>query len=219
MSPRKLSLFVLLLGLIVCHTQTSFASHRTYTVNDQISLSEISIQLYGKPEQWKEIAQYNHLKRPYRIRIGQILKLKHKPTLSEAEGNAALLALWRNRFGLNLQSAPVVSLEDAMKASEALKKAELTPAAISSESNFKQGLGFYQQRNYKKAQLFFERARKSNPDSYPTWFYEINCLKAQHRFSGARELAHQLILSHSELASMPALSESALNHFSENGSE
>ena len=219
MSPRKLSLFVVLIGLVIFKTQSCFASNREYVVNDQISLSEISIQLYGRPELWKEIAQYNHLMRPYRIHIGQILKLKHKAAVSKAQGNAMLLAFWRNRFGLSTQLAIVTPIDSAVKVSETVKKSQLPSAVILGESNFKQGLVLYQQQNYAKARPFFEMARKSNPDSYAAWFYEINCFKAEQHFSAASKLARQLVLAHPELATMPALSEASLHRFSEDGSE
>ena len=65
---------------------------------DTRTLSEVSIVVYGNDQHWQEIATWNQIEAPFRIRPGQDLRLEKKPTLTLKEGNAKLLEMWRHHF-------------------------------------------------------------------------------------------------------------------------
>jgi len=71
---------------------------QSYTIDSVPSLSEIALRLYGSSGAWREIAEWNGLKPPYRLRRGQKLILKRSPTLTPAQGNQLVLEMWRRRL-------------------------------------------------------------------------------------------------------------------------
>lgn len=80
-----------------------------YILRDRLTLSEISIQLYGTKRHWRKIAELNHISAPYRVRIGQKFRLPKRPTLTLEEGNVELLAMWRKRFKLEEKRVTAVA--------------------------------------------------------------------------------------------------------------
>lgn len=66
-----------------------------YQVNRRAThLYMISRDLYGDDKSWREIANANDLKAPYRLELGQSLRIQNPPQLSEAEGDQVLIKAW-----------------------------------------------------------------------------------------------------------------------------
>ncbi len=74
-----------------------------------LSLSVLSSVIYGTSKRWKKIADWNHLKAPYRIYLGQSLLLKKPFKLSEEEFNERLLTVWRKALLKRHSRAPYSS--------------------------------------------------------------------------------------------------------------
>ncbi len=92
--------FVCLLAFVGTASQAS----PVYTVEKETpTLTEISLFLYGDARHWPEIARVNRIEAPYRLQLGQKLKLSNRTQVSQAEGEAAQLRYWRAYFGLPLK--------------------------------------------------------------------------------------------------------------------
>lgn len=74
-------------------------SYSYFVVNDSgLSLSVISTMIYGTCKKWKKIAEWNHLKAPYRIYLGQKLRIKGEISVTQKEMAERLLNLWRSQM-------------------------------------------------------------------------------------------------------------------------
>jgi hypothetical protein len=66
-----------------------------YKVSERAStLYMISRDLYGDENDWTRIAEWNGLKKPYTLRLGQLLAIHTEPKLDEVEGTRALISGW-----------------------------------------------------------------------------------------------------------------------------
>jgi hypothetical protein len=75
----------------------SRSPHReqVFLVNDSgLNLSFLSTIVYGTSKKWREIAKWNHLKRPYHIHLGQRLVLKNAPVFKDEVVKLKLRNLW-----------------------------------------------------------------------------------------------------------------------------
>ena len=78
------------------HTASKKKGLQSFVVNDSgLSLSVISTMVYGTCKRWPQIAKLNHLRAPYRIRLGQHLVLETSVAVSKREMEGRLLSLWR----------------------------------------------------------------------------------------------------------------------------
>ena len=75
------------------------APFQTFVVNESgLSLRVLSEVVYGSKDDWEEIAQWNQLKAPYPLFVGQRLKLKLAEPLSRSEFNRRLLQIWKAKL-------------------------------------------------------------------------------------------------------------------------
>ena len=70
-----------------------------YTVNERApTVWRISTELYGNPNIYsKKIIEWNQLKEPYRLSVGQKLTLQEAPKLTENEGTQKLIVWWQGQ--------------------------------------------------------------------------------------------------------------------------
>lgn len=85
----------------------------TYVVEQYDTLSEISIKLYGTSRRWREIARWNGLEDPHKIRSGKRLLLEEAPTVEPEVGNVLLVEMWRHRFGVDIERPGPKSIDEA----------------------------------------------------------------------------------------------------------
>jgi len=123
---RLLAFAVLFSGGI---TATATAQDRLeYIVDEETpSLCVVGIYLYGHCAMHREIARWNDIPPPYRIKLGQKLILEKVPELTPAEGRAKLLWAFRKKFGLP-ETGTVVSTPPPKKL-EKLTYTEITKLA------------------------------------------------------------------------------------------
>ena len=74
---------------------TEADGHLTYQVGPRApTLYMISRDLYGSEARWKDLAEWNHLEKPYRLTPGQRLVIESPPTSDEAAGDEAVAKAW-----------------------------------------------------------------------------------------------------------------------------
>jgi hypothetical protein len=78
--------------------QKANLSNLRYTVRADDTLRELSILFYGKPKYWRRLALSSQLKPPYHLIPGSVLVLPQPRRLTQAQGEAALLAYHRRRL-------------------------------------------------------------------------------------------------------------------------
>lgn len=116
-------------------TKKKSKAKKVFIVQDGMDLSQISLLLYGTDSRWVELATFNHLKRPYRLFVGQKLKLKSAPTIKKTEGRQKLVERWRKHFDYVSQSAAdagaavVTTQTDAAATAEAAPPVDGAPTA------------------------------------------------------------------------------------------
>ena len=69
-----------------------------FEIDETITLSEVSVLLYGTVKKWSEIAKWNQIKPPYTLKFKRRLVLNEKPTLTREQGRKELLSM-RSRLG------------------------------------------------------------------------------------------------------------------------
>lgn len=68
-----------------------------YVVNERApSLSMIALELYGDAKLGNEIAKWNHLRKPYKLALGQKLRLERKPTKDPKKADESLVNAWES---------------------------------------------------------------------------------------------------------------------------
>ena len=113
----------------------SKAGDYVYKVEDTgTNLSLISLELYGKANQWRKIAEWNGIQAPYLIRIKQKLVLKEAPTLTQEQSDEVLLAYWRRKMGLTGEPAVASYSPPAETRHVETQQAEVTPPTPSAET-------------------------------------------------------------------------------------
>lgn len=181
---------------------------------DARTLSEIALFHYGKTKALKEIAEWNNLSSPYRLRLGQKLVLKRKP-ISEEKGNSILLAMWRKKFGLSTETAQVrrtepkgeqstqfASIEpdpnrDEPPALVERKIAEYIPE--SPEKLYENGRVYFEQRKYRSALPLLNKSREMNSAFVPAWILEIKSLQKLGKKGEAQGLSDQFVSARPEM--------------------
>lgn len=94
-----------------------------YQVTDGDSgLTAVSVRLYGTTEYWKSLADLNHIKAPFTIREGRLLKLPRLPVLNKKEGEAAVTAFYHSQ---------IARKSELMTAHNKRSTAERSPASAS----------------------------------------------------------------------------------------
>lgn len=69
-----------------------------YTVNERApTLWRVSNELYGNAKYTEEIIQWNDLKEPYKLSLGQKIILKEAPKLTATEGTVQLIVWWQEK--------------------------------------------------------------------------------------------------------------------------
>lgn len=93
---------LLILSTLVFSEVSALAAHKKkskvlyHKVNSDFrTLGEVSLFLYSKVQRFKDIARWNHLRPPYKISVGQKLRLKDPPILQPEEGRKLLVQMWQ----------------------------------------------------------------------------------------------------------------------------
>lgn len=191
-----------------------------FTVDDHLSLSEISVLLYGTTRRWKELAETNSLQAPYPVHLGQRLKLKTPPSISLEEGRDRLLKMWRTRFGLHdepvapaqpdfqtLSESPAESQRVNQRFEEEQKLA--TAAApeksveLDAEAALREGQSALQHGLLPEARDLLERARTLDPASVEAWIAEMRALELLRKNDEARSIARDFAARFPDLAELP----------------
>jgi len=87
-----------------------------------LSLGLLSQVALGTKDRWQEIAQWNQLKTPYHLYVGQKIMLKMPEKLSTEDFNERLLKIWRTKLQDEDTS---IHFNDSVRLISAVKKDEL----------------------------------------------------------------------------------------------
>jgi predicted Zn-dependent protease len=158
------------------------------------TLSEISAYLYGTAKKYTQIAQWNGIAAPYKIRQGQCLKLKEAPRMTPEQG----LAEVQRRRGES-PSVATVAPQPILIPLPFKKNEEAT------EKQLDQGEKALKDGHYSHAIEVFHAAREQDPESVAAWLFEIQALNMSHHEADARELARRLVSKQDELKEIPYL--------------
>lgn len=94
-------------GRWLASAETDSGQEFQFKVFDEgLTLSIISKIIYGNTKKWQEIAEWNQISAPYRIRLGQVLILKGVAPVPEAELKKRLLDLWRAKLSKRAPQIP-----------------------------------------------------------------------------------------------------------------
>ena len=195
-----------------------------YVVQRGDILGEISIRLYGTSRLWKKIAKWNHLEDPDHILEGDKLILMKPPKLTAEEGDKAVATMRKKRdekmFSANEPSRalsavptaevpipeekpPQAFVEDLRLSKEEEKK-NLSQPELTAQEAYEQGEQDFSKKDYEESALMFHKSRTLNPDSLPSWFFEIRALKMKTEGEEeAKSVAHEFIKEHPELIELP----------------
>lgn len=175
-----------------------------YVIRDAITLHEISILHYGSKRYARKIIQWNKLKNPNRLFLGQRLKLKKKPTLSATEGNQLLLKMWRKQLSVSESEETGATTQTEKKVttySEA--KAILNQFRKDPEIVLESGQELFQKKEFAKALPLLRASRKKDPESTSAWLLEIRALIELKQEEAAQTLAKEFIQLKPQLSSLP----------------
>jgi hypothetical protein len=189
------------------HRSSKLQRSKSFHVVDENAptLTEISIFLYGTPDEWPKIAKFNGLRRPYRLHLGDKLKLPRKRSLKKSEGLIAVRNYWRKHFGLGdaFPSIPPTALPQGPEARTVAPTVEIhktsegktafvippgaappphppeaqAPTRDTEEIGLDQAKLLLDDGKTKDALRGFRKWRQKNPNYLPAWFYEFQCLK------------------------------------------
>lgn len=144
-------------------------------------LSTVSILLYGTTRFFDQIAQWNQLKPPYKISLGQKLILRKQPTVSINEGRLLVRKMWAKQLGsifANLRSREIASDE---------------------EIAFEAAVKLYEKQEYHIALKTFSRIHKESPDNLTNRIYELKTLQALSRKKKVKALVQELLEEHPKM--------------------
>lgn len=147
------------------------------------SLGVISIYSYGTTRYAKQIGQWNGIRPPYRLKLGQTLALKRQPTLNAADGEAAVAQMWRGRAAVQ---------EIASKTKPQAEPRDLFDRAVQASSP-------------DETLALLRRNRKRDPGHLPTWFQELRILKTLGRTQEVAKVAEELVATNPNVAQVPAV--------------
>lgn len=176
-----------LLIAIFCLTTLSARSDQSAwevtTSRSLNTLGVISIYSYGTTRYAKQIAGWNGIPAPYRLKLGQKLKLKRQPTLSPVDGEAAVAQMWRGQ---------AVIEQIASKAKPDPRSRDLFDRAIQASSP-------------DETLALLRRNRQRDPNHLPTWFQELKLLKTLGRTEEVAKVAEELVAKNPNVAQVPAV--------------
>lgn len=178
-----------------------------YLVDGEIqTLGEISMFLYGTHKRATQIAEWNGLSPPYALSIGQKLMLLEPPRVSPEEGRAALLAMWRERFGLpEADDQPLLNLKP-LDADE-LRIVEQSESSAESELRLEDGEALMEKNDLEGARIQFVRARDLEPNQIGAWFLELHVLRRLERRKELAQVLSMLVVRFPQLADIFAISD------------
>ena len=201
-------------------TDTNTAG-KSYLVEADLSLSMIALKLYGNGKMARQLAHWNHLKKPYRMIPGQKLILNKPPELSEAEGNLLIKNHWLAKMNLisqpeeaaapEIKKAPPTKEEIEVKFQEVVKKAEeanyqdLSQSEVSASKAQDEGEKNFKIQKYDEALALFQQSRKQDEEPLAPWLYEIRTLKLLNRAGDAKVAARAFVKRHPEAAEFPSI--------------
>ncbi len=182
---------------------------------DARTLSEVALYLYGRASVYKQIAEWNSLSPPYRLRLGQKLVLKKLPRLTAEEGSRRLLNHWRKKFGLLTPVSDPIRVAAAIKEVKKQKfevAAKIVPKDLefeppSSQQFFLDGKKYFDGGKYGEALLAFHKSREADSDYLPPWFFEIRTLRQMDRKEEERKVRIEFLNSHPKLSALPFFKE------------
>lgn len=177
-----------------------------YKINDETRLVEVAVRLYGDPEMFAEIADWNAMSEPFPLQKGRILILKRPPTLDQKEGDEAVLAYWRKHFD-NQDEAAAVPASETVKApvvhTKIAEQRNLSRDMVKARDLFAEGQRLFDAKKFKSALPKFRGSRKIDADFLPAWFYEIRTLKLTKRAKQAQASSDELLKRRPELKTLP----------------
>ena len=193
--------FVLSVFILTLCLRSVFASESySYKISDSSSLGEIAMRLYGKASYWKKIGEWNKLKQPYRIQIGQTLILKEEPRFSEQEGNQQVLSMWRRLLRV---PEPPVDVSPLIRAARQARTDDQNEAEDCLQDAEKEiGLKYHA-----AALQLLERCRHLDPERPEIWILEIRILILLNQKNSARSLADDFSIKFSALARLPVITQ------------
>jgi tetratricopeptide (TPR) repeat protein len=175
---------------------SSFDPNAQYRIGDETRLVEIAVRLYGDADMFAEIAEWNGMSEPFRLRKGQVLVLKKPPTLDSKEGDQAVLAYWRKHFDNQGETIPAAQTKIA-------ETGNLSREMVKARDSFAEGQKLFDGKKLKKALAKFKESRKIDPDFLPAWFYEIRTLKLLKKEKAAKAASDELLKRRPELQALP----------------
>lgn len=174
----------------------------TYQTHQHETLSEISIRLYGTHRLWPEIARWNALTPPYRLRPNQILVLKRKPTVESKLGERFVQNLWNAYFERRAKNKGETEVELKEQFLAATQKVEPS-SDRDAEEYLSEGESLLKEEQFEKAVERFRKSRETNSTLTAPWFYEIRAFRLLNRDDEARKTGLLLLKIHPEFRELP----------------
>lgn len=177
--------------------------------DDAHSLVEISVLLYGTPEEWDDLARVNRLKGSRSVALGQVLELHRAPTLSRSEGRQALLNYWRKKLSgegvlpFEVPATPALSFSTPLGPQEIKNQAE--KAQTPDEVALIEATQKLETNNVETALIQARTARKADPRFLPHWFIELRCLSLLKRNAELDALLKEFTREFPHLSDLPVI--------------
>ncbi len=179
-----------------------------HTVNENTkNLSMVALYYYGRSSFYKKIAEWNGIPAPYRIKLGQKLKLLLPPRLNHEEGDKKLLAYWRKYFNLTEPEQEKTITKQVIKEkfveAEKVKPVDLEFEPLDSKKLFLDGKMLFDEKKWADAMILFHKSRTLETEYLPPWFYEMKSLGELGQIDQRTQVLEEFLKTHPQLKNLP----------------
>ncbi|MBI4924483.1 MAG: LysM peptidoglycan-binding domain-containing protein [Bdellovibrio sp.] len=210
-----------LVSVLVSEASVTSQKYYYHIVNVEArNLSAIALFMYGKSSMYKKIAQWNQLQPPFKIKLGQKLKLELQPLLTKEEGEKKILSYWRKKFDLNfdhqfahqndvraiaLKTVELKKVEIKQKFDEALKvkPVDIEFETPDSKKLFLDGKKLFDEKKLPEALSLFRKSREIEKEYLPPWIFEIKTLGELGNLEEQKQVVTMFVKTHPNLKNLP----------------